>query len=74
MDPEILMFQHSTLAIIAGSDTTASVMSNIFYYLMRYPRYFRRLQEEIDQKFSHPETAEGDQLARLSFLNAVMWV
>lgn len=72
MDPEALMMQNSLLAIVAGADTTASVLSNVFYYLMRYPKYYNQLQSEVDEAFSGSESVEADQLTNLGFLNAVM--
>ncbi|KAF8968763.1 high nitrogen upregulated cytochrome P450 monooxygenase 2 [Flammula alnicola] len=65
----------SLLAIVAGSDTTASVMSNIFYYLLREPVYFQRLRAEIDQTIplSDPnEAVDLNSLSTLPLLNAVI--
>ncbi|KAF4611795.1 hypothetical protein D9613_003715 [Agrocybe pediades] len=63
------------LAIVAGSDTTAAVLSNIFYYLIRDPRYFKCLQEEIDSFFPKHDAIEMidvNALTDLPFLNAVI--
>ncbi|KAK3062510.1 hypothetical protein LTS18_003924, partial [Coniosporium uncinatum] len=37
------------VALFAGSDTTAAAMCSILYHLMKSPRVYRRLVEEIDQ-------------------------
>ncbi|KAF9444394.1 cytochrome P450 [Macrolepiota fuliginosa MF-IS2] len=72
MNPESLILQNSLLAIVAGSDTTASILSNVFYYLMRYPDYYKHLQEEIDGALDGSGSVEADRLTNLAFLNAVL--
>ncbi|KAF8150653.1 cytochrome P450 [Crassisporium funariophilum] len=37
------------LAIIAGSDTTSSALTNLFYFLMCNPVAYQRLQREVDE-------------------------
>ena len=44
-DPIPFIFNNAILAIIAGSDTTASALCNVMYYLLRYPSYFKRLRQ-----------------------------
>ncbi|KAG6836962.1 hypothetical protein H0H93_000354 [Arthromyces matolae] len=46
----------STLAMIAGSDTTATALSNLFYFLLSYPRCLKRLREEIDRVYPSDES------------------
>ncbi|GLB40144.1 putative cytochrome p450 [Lyophyllum shimeji] len=36
------------LAIIAGSDTTSSAITNLFYYLLCNPKAYKRMQAEMD--------------------------
>ncbi|KAI0265784.1 high nitrogen upregulated cytochrome P450 monooxygenase 2 [Gloeopeniophorella convolvens] len=43
------------LAIIAGSDTTSSVLTAIIHYLMRYPEVYDHLQQEVDATFPKGE-------------------
>ena len=67
----------SLLAIVAGSDTTSFVLSNLFYYLLSHPEYFQRLRAAIDQVFPPSdlnETINPQKLNDLPFLNAVMCV
>jgi len=66
---------NSVLAIIAGSDTTSSCLSNIIYYLLRHPSYMNRLRAELDQAFppsDNNETITLHVLTSLPMLNAVM--
>jgi cytochrome P450 len=61
------------LAIIAGSDTTATVLSNIFYYLMTTPNAYTRLQAEIDKTFPPGENAlDPSKYLEMPYLSAVM--
>ncbi|KAL5534887.1 hypothetical protein ACEPAF_2977 [Sanghuangporus sanghuang] len=71
-DTEII--SDGTLAIIAGSDTTSTTLSGIFYYLLSHPLDYQRLQREIDQSFPPREGEPFDvlKLSELPFLNAVI--
>ena len=72
------------LAIVAGSDTTASTMTNAVQLVISHPEAHKKLQREIDDAFNEhalPDIdADGeierysDVLAGLKFLNGVMWV
>ena len=44
-----LLLREGVLAMIAGSDTTAGVMSNVFYFLISNPEAYKRLQAEVDK-------------------------
>lgn len=74
--PWQLLSSNVALAIIAGSDTTASVLSCIVYCLLRYPDYLKRLQEELDAAFPPSEHAaiRMEQVVNLKLLNAIMSV
>ncbi|KAK7056387.1 hypothetical protein VNI00_002941 [Paramarasmius palmivorus] len=76
VSPFPLIVSNAVLAIIAGSDSTASVLSNIIYYLLSNPSDLRRLREEIDQAFpslgDDPTSLDVAKLANLQWLNAVI--
>ncbi|KAJ6468280.1 cytochrome P450 [Mycena sanguinolenta] len=40
-----------TLAVIAGADTAASALTSLFYFLLSHPKYYEKLQEEVDSQF-----------------------
>jgi len=65
---------NSLLAIVAGSDTTASVLSHIIYYLICNPEYQQRLRHELDESLAilAGEPIKSNLLATLPFLNAVI--
>ncbi|KAF9543833.1 high nitrogen upregulated cytochrome P450 monooxygenase 2 [Agrocybe pediades] len=73
-----LVVSNATLAIIAGSDTTSTVLSNIFYYLIHHPEYMKRLKAEIDEHFPLSDTVHGTsaielgKLGSMKFLNAII--
>ncbi|OCH86875.1 high nitrogen upregulated cytochrome P450 monooxygenase 2 [Obba rivulosa] len=69
--PEVV--SDGALAVIAGSDTTSSVLSNVFFYLLKEPAYYKRLQAEVDKFYPPGEDAlstkhHGD----MPFLTAVL--
>ena len=65
--------QNGTLAIIAGSDTTSSVLAAIIYYLLLNPAAYERLQEEVDGAFSTgEEPLDAVKLSQLEWLNGCM--
>ncbi|KAJ7590099.1 cytochrome P450 [Mycena floridula] len=67
---EGLLGVHLELRICSRSDTTASVLCNIFYYLLGNPSSYWRLASEIHQA----DTGYQDQarLAKLPYLNTVI--
>ena len=60
--------------MIAGSDTTSTVLSSLFSLLLRHPKEYHRLQKEVDEVFPPGEGDPFDatRLAEMPFLNAVM--
>jgi cytochrome P450 len=66
----------SVLAIVAGADTTATVLSNAFFYLLSHPQAYKLLQAEVDENFPRgPGTKEpndAEMLLNMPYLNAVM--
>jgi len=67
--------QNGAIAIIAGSDTTSSVLTAIIYYLLLNPAAYESLQEEVDGAFSDgEEPLDAVKLSQLEWLNGCMWV
>ncbi|KAJ7675032.1 high nitrogen upregulated cytochrome P450 monooxygenase 2 [Mycena olivaceomarginata] len=63
--------QDIMLAIIAGSDTTSSVLANLFYSLLRNPDVYAKLKKEIDNAFGADEdTLDVAKLQNMVYLNA----
>ncbi|OCL07514.1 putative benzoate 4-monooxygenase cytochrome P450, partial [Glonium stellatum] len=46
---EAALHEDIRVVIVAGSETTASTLANIFYYLAKYPATLRKLQNFLDQ-------------------------
>ena len=63
------------LAIVAGSDTTSSVLTAFVYYLLLNPEAYRRLQEEVDSAFPDgDEPLDTVKLSQMEWLNCCMCV
>ena len=64
------------LAVVAGSDTTATTLGSIFYYILTHRDTYERLQAEVDTMFPPGEgdPLEPGKLAEMPYLNAVMYV
>ncbi|KAF7360805.1 Cytochrome P450 [Mycena venus] len=61
-----------SLAITAGSDSTSSIMSFIFYFLTSNPDKFNRLRKELDEAFPTGTPLTFGGLSNLAYLNAVI--
>ncbi|KZT08062.1 cytochrome P450 [Laetiporus sulphureus 93-53] len=73
--PSFPVIMDSTLvAIIAGSDTVATTLSNTFYFLCSNPSSYSRLRAELDEAFppGKGEPTNTIKLAQLGYLNAVI--
>ncbi|KAL3469698.1 cytochrome P450 [Aspergillus californicus] len=68
--PEALEAEALTLTI-AGSDTTSVIMAGFFFYIVRAPRAYRKLANEIRNTFtSLDEIQSGPKLASCRYLRA----
>lgn len=61
------------LAMIAGSDTTATGMSNLIFLLLCHPESYKHLQAEIDDIYPKGENAlDSSKHSRMPYLTACM--
>ncbi|KAH7350674.1 cytochrome P450 monooxygenase-like protein [Rhexocercosporidium sp. MPI-PUGE-AT-0058] len=56
--------------IIAGSESTATLLSGLIFYLHSTPRVLSLLQHEIRQSFASPSAMTFDSLSKLPYLQA----
>ncbi|KAH8830170.1 cytochrome P450 [Flagelloscypha sp. PMI_526] len=66
--------EDARLLILAGSDTTGTVLTNSLYYLVRNPSYMRKLVASIDALFPNGDSDWApDQLKLIPMLDDVMY-
>ena len=67
--------EDGALAVFAGADTTSAVLTTVFYFLLRNPVAYERLQAEVDDAFtSGDEPLDVAKLSQMEWLNGCMWV
>ncbi|GFF37463.1 toxin biosynthesis cytochrome P450 monooxygenase, putative [Aspergillus udagawae] len=58
--------------VLAGSETTAALLSGCTFYLLKNPHVYRRLVTEIRSRFQDPLEIRLSSIATLPYLNAVL--
>ncbi|KAF9879627.1 hypothetical protein CkaCkLH20_03170 [Colletotrichum karsti] len=66
------MHANAAMFMVAGTETTATVLSGVAYYLMRTPRVYDLLVKEIRSTFARTADIDVDSLQQLPYLNAVL--
>ncbi|KAH8670784.1 averantin oxidoreductase [Xylariales sp. PMI_506] len=61
---------NSALFIVAGSETTASLLSGLLMWLLRTPHAYARITAELRLAFSDPQSMTFLQLQELPYMNA----
>jgi cytochrome P450 len=56
--------------LLGSADTTRTVLTTIFMYMLRDPRRFRELQEVLDNTLGQDELPSHDILSKISLLDA----
>ena len=61
-------------AMVAGADTTSTVLGGLFFYILSNPAVYTTLQQEVDSEFplGGGEPFDSVRLAAMPYLNAVM--
>lgn len=63
---------HTSDFVIAGSETTATALATMTYYLLRNPKIMKVLQEEVRSSFNSYDEITGKSTQRLKYLKAVI--
>ncbi|KAF4761614.1 hypothetical protein N7455_002375 [Penicillium solitum] len=66
------MEANAALLILAGSETTASLLSGFTYYIMANPLAYRKLVDEIRGSFQSYEDIDFQKVGQLTYLNAAL--
>ncbi|KAI1073350.1 cytochrome P450 [Whalleya microplaca] len=66
------MHSNAELFMLAGSETTATLLSGLVYYLLMDPDKMTLLCEEIRRSFNNTEDITFDRIAGLKYMNACL--
>ncbi|TIC89609.1 Isotrichodermin C-15 hydroxylase [Colletotrichum higginsianum] len=69
---DVQVAAHSSDFVIAGSETTATALSCVTYYLQKSPESLHRLREEVRGYFKSFDDIDDASATGLPFLNAVI--
>lgn len=62
---------NANLMVIAGSETTATILSGTTYYLLTNPRVMEKLVKEVRTSFKSSDDININTLLKLKYINAV---
>lgn len=64
------MYSISSTVMIAGTETTATLLSGLTYMLLKHPEKLKRLVSELRETFATRQSMTLEKLASLEYLNA----
>lgn len=64
------MDSNASLFMLAGTETTATLLSGLTYLLLKTPKTMEKLKKEVRTSFASSEDISMDAIARLPYLNA----
>jgi cytochrome P450 len=63
---------NATILIMAGSETTATLLSGVTYFLLTNPHAIKRLEEEVRSTFSSEDEINVLSVNKLSYMLACL--
>ena len=63
---------NANLMVIAGSETTATILSGTTYHLLTHPDVMKKLTEEVRTSFNSPDEINIEQVSKLSYIHGVL--
>lgn len=66
------LYANSTLIVLAGSESTASGLAGITFYLLKHPESFKKAVEEIRRTFNTEDDIVPESVKHLPYLAAVV--
>ncbi|KAM5354171.1 hypothetical protein ACJ41O_000821 [Fusarium nematophilum] len=66
------LMEQGRILMMAGSETTATLLSGLTYFLLKNPEALRELQAEVRSAFSCLDEISGDSTTELPYLQAVV--
>jgi len=66
------MAARSNALIVAGSETTATTLSGVHYYLLKTPQAYAKLKEEIRSRYKDADEINARSAANLPYLTACL--
>lgn len=63
---------NANLMVIAGSETTATILSGTTYYLLTHPHVMEKLVHEVRTSFNSPDDININEVSKLKYINGVL--
>ena len=65
-----IVINDGDLVVIAGSDTTKTVLASLFFYLLSNPEKLAKLRDEIDRFYPPGESLSSKHFQEMAYLDA----
>lgn len=66
------MYENASVLMVAGTETTATLLSGLTYYLLKNPEQMKRLTDEIRSTFQHESDITIERLQAMKYVHACL--